>query len=563
MTNQMTGVHITRRAFLKGVGLVALGAGLGVYGCSPANVTGSSVGSSAAGQSTPLLAIIHTNDTHGHDIETAATENEKGNFSMAAVPQLKADWEAKGYEVLIVDAGDATQGMPLVDQSLGEAGITFLNACGYTAMAMGNHEFDRGPDELAAYEKLAEFPTLSANVIDRQTGKPRFKPNTLVELAGGTKVGFFGLTTPSTATIVKPKFVEGFNFLGGDELYACAQQQVDELRSQGADLVVCLGHLGNLESSAPSTSVDVLNNVQGIDLFIDGHDHKLVEEEVAGTLLVETGCYLQNIGLVVIDEGIQTNNSIAYGDYDGTDASTQTVIDNVNTQVETELAVVLGRTSFFLDGNRSPGVRTQETNLGDFCTDAFLWAAGESSGTKPDAAVINGGAIRASIEEGDIALSNIKSVFAFANQVYILNVTGAQLLEALEAGYQSAGEESIGAFPQIAGIEVTVDATVPYERGELYPNSTFYSPANPGSRVTIHSVGGHAWAADERYSLAVSDFLCEGGDTYYAFRQAADAEMPVTCDFDYEALSSYLVVACDHEVPDAYSESQGRIRIIS
>ena len=563
MANRMSDVHITRRVFLKGVGLVAVGAGLGMAGCSSAASTTDESESSASSQAAPLLAIIHTNDTHGHDVEVATTDDVQGNFSMAAVPQLKADWEAKGYEVLIVDAGDATQGVPLVDQSNGEAGITFMNACGYAAMAVGNHEFDRGQDELAAYESLAEFPMLSANVLDVQTGEPYFQPNTMIELASGAKVGFFGLTTPATIKTSKPSNIEGLRFLEGEELYACAQEQVDELRTQGADLVVCLGHLGNEEACEPSTSASVLDNVEGIDLFIDGHDHELVEKEIAGTLLVETGCYLQNIGLVVIDEGVPANDSVAYGDYDGIDASAQAVIDSISDQVESELAVVLGHTSFFLDGNREPGLRTQETNLGDFCTDAFLWGAGESSGTKPDAAIINGGSIRASIEEGDITLAVIKTVFAFANQIVILKVTGAQLLEALEAGYQSVGVEAIGAFPQIAGIEVTIDATVPFEQGELYPGSAFYSPANPGARVTIHTVGGRDWAAEESYSLAVSDFLCQGGDTYYAFKQAAEAETPIMCDFDYEAFSGYLVVACDHEVPDAYTEPQNRIRIIS
>ena len=307
----------------------------------------------------------------------------------------------------------------------------------------------------------------------------------------------------------------------------------------------------------------MLEHVTGIDLFLDGHDHKLVEKEVAGTLLVETGCYMQNIGLVVIDGGVPANNSFAYGNYSGVDNSAKAVIDDVNAQVQNELAVSLGHTSFFLDGNREPGLRTQETNLGDFCTDTYLWAVGQSSGITPDAAIINGGGIRSSIEIGDITLGMIKAVFAFANQIVVMKVTGAQLLEALEAGYQSVGTAAIGAFPQVSGIELTVNTAVPYEKGELYPNSTFYGPAKPGARVTINSVGGRAWAAEETYTLAVSDFLCQGGDTYYALKQAADAAAPTPCDFDYEAFTGYLTVACDHEVPDRYAQPQGRIKIIS
>ena len=89
-----------------------------------------------------MVAIIHTNDTHGHDAEVKATDDSEGNFSMAAVASLKSEWEKKGYEVLLVDAGDATQGMPLVDSSKGASGITFMNACGYDLMTVGNHEFD-------------------------------------------------------------------------------------------------------------------------------------------------------------------------------------------------------------------------------------------------------------------------------------------------------------------------------------------------------------------------------------------------------------------------------------
>lgn len=558
MSDNTMRVMVTRRTFLKGVGLLSVSAALAA--CS--RETGASSQAASSQQaSAPLLAIIHTNDTHGHDVAVAATDNDKGNFSMAAVAALKAEWEKKGYEVLLVDAGDATQGTPLVDTASGTPAMAFMNACGYDLMTVGNHEFDWGADALAANEKAAEFPFLSANVMDKQTGKPRFTANKVMTLADGTKVGFFGLTTPATMTVAKPEVVSGLDFLSGDDFFSCAKDQVAELRDQGCDIVVCVGHLGNSEASG-NTSRNLLERVDGIDLLIDGHDHKEVQEEVAGTLLVETGCYLRNIGVVVIDGGAPKSELVAAGSYDGIDNSVQAVIDSENARVESELNVVLGSTPFFLNGERDPGVRTQETNLGDFCAEALRWTASAELGTAVDAGLLNGGGIRVSVDAGDITLGTIKTVFPFANDIAVVKVTGAQLLEAIEAACQAVGTgEAIGAFPQVSGITFSVDATVPYAKGATYPNSTYPAPAAPGARVKITDVGGRGFDEGETYSVATLTFICEGGDTYHAFKDAADAEKPVTFGFDYEALTSYLVQGCDHEVPSAYAAPQGHITI--
>ena len=552
-------VKVSRRFFIEGAGLLSASAAL----TACAQNAGGGARDTSNAKSTPLLAVIHTNDTHGHDVEVETTEDVEGNFSMAAVAALKADWEAQGYEVLLVDAGDATKGVPLVDTKQGSTAIAFMNSCGYDLMTVGNHEFDWGLDNLDALERQANFPFLSANILKKGTGEPRFTPNKVMELVDGIKVGLFGLTTPTTLTTTNPKNVESFTFLQGEELFSCAQAQVDDLRAQGCDLVICVGHLGGEAVARGATSKEVLEQVAGIDLFIDGHDHQEVEEEIAGTLLVETGCYLHNIGVVLIDNGVPANEPMAYGSNDGIDAATQAIIDEANAEVEKELGVVLGETSFLLDGERDPGVRTQETNLGDFCADAFKWTAEQELGVTVDAGLVNGGGIRASVEAGDISLKVIKMVAPYSNELAVLKVTGAQLLEALEAATQAIGQpDAIGAFPQVSGIRFAIDASVPYEEGPLYPNSTYASPARPGARVQVSDVGGRGFSLDETYTLATCSFLCEGGDTYYAFREAANAEQPTIFGYDYEALASYLTVACDHAVPDEYADPQGRITIV-
>ena len=554
--------HITRRFFVKGTGLLTAAAALAACSTDAGPGQAAATDSFAEGAASPLLAIIHTNDTHGHDVEVKATEKAAGNFSMAAVPALKKDYEDKGYDVLVLDAGDATQGNPLVDNSLGESAIAFMNASGYDLMCLGNHEFDHGNENLKKLEGMAEFPFVSANIRLKETGETRFAPSKLFELADGTKVGVFGLTTPATLTTANPAIMAPYDFLTDDDLFACAQEQVDDLRKQGADLVVLLSHLGNLETVFPNTSKEVLSHVTGIDLVIDGHDHWLVEEEVDGILLLETGCYMKNIGVVVIDAGVPTHEMVAYGTYDGIDAAAQAVIDETKATVDKELSVVFASTPFLRDGEIEH-LKCQETNLGDLFCDAILYDAEQSTGSTVDAAVVNGSSLRFPIEAGDITLGDIKTVAPFSGQIMALKITGAQLLEALEAACQMVGTgNKIGAFPQVSGIVFTLNATVPYKEGEKYPNSIFASPAAPGARVTIHTVGDADFDESETYTIATTDFLASGGDTYHSFKDAADITPPVVCDFDYEAFTSYLIGPLDHEVDERYREPQDRITII-
>ena len=414
-------------------------------------------------------------------------------------------------------------------------------------------------DALVANEKRASFPYLSANILKKDTDELAFTANKVIELADGTKVGFFGLTTPSTPNSTAPKHVEDFTFLRGSDLYAAAQDQVNELRGAGCALVVCVGHLGNVGRGEGSK--DVLQNVTGIDLFIDGHDHQEVEEEVEGALLVETGCHLHNIGVVVIDEGMPQNEPVAYGTYDGIDEATQAIIDEENARVEQELGVVLGETPFFLDGERA-NVRMRETNLGDFCADALKWTAEQELGRQIDGSIVNGGGIRISVEAGDISLKTIKTVMPFSNELSVLDVTGAQLLEALEAACQGVPDYELGSFSHVSGITFTVDASVPYEDGPVYPDSIYAAPANPGARVTITAVGGRGFDEDETYTISSLSYLFEGGGTYHACKDVTDVKPATTFGFDYEALTSYLVEACDHTVPDEYAGPQGRVTIV-
>ena len=243
------------------------------------------------------------------------------------------------------------------------------------------------------------------------------------------------------------------------------------------------------------------------------------------------------------------------------DEEVAAIVNTINDEVEAELSATFAKTEVFLDGNRAPGVRTQETNLGDFAADAILWAAKQALGEdKVDASLTNGGGIRASIEIGDVTMKDMKTVFPFGNEVATLTITGAELLEALEAATFST-PDAIGAFPQVAGIEFTIDTTVAYENGEMYANSTYYAPAKPGSRVTIATVGGEAWAADAEYVIATNDFTAAGGDTYGVFAYPFTQTGYKTGVALEDALVNYTQTVLGGVIGEQYAAPAGRIVI--
>ena len=520
------------------------------------------------------LVVLHTNDVHGRAMAT------DDSFGYARVAAFKKNLQALGASVLLVDAGDYSQGAPIVNLSTGAAAMEFMNAAGYDAATLGNHEFDWGTDNLLQNVEKAEFAVLCANITRTADGTTLLPANKIFDMPNGMKVGVFGLDTPETMTKAHPDKVKGITFAKEEELYAVAQAQVDELRAAGCDVVICLGHLGDSDESQPNRSVDLLEKVTGIDLLVDGHSHSTIDggEMTGDTLRVSTGEYSEAIGYVVIareGEGEEAKLAMTAGLYtmecdDGAflatgvclepDEAVDAIVSKVNDEVEATLSATFAKTEVLLNGERAPGVRTEETNLGDFAADAILWSAQQAVGDQVVAALTNGGGIRASIEIGDVTMKTMKTVFPFGNEVATLNVTGAELLEALEAATWST-PDAIGAFPQVAGIEYTIDTTVPYENGDMYPNSTYYAPAKPGSRVTIATVGGEPWDAEKMYTIATNDFTAAGGDTYYVFAYAFQQTGIKTGVALEDALVNYTQQVLGGVIGEAYAQPQGRITI--
>ena len=520
------------------------------------------------------VVILHTNDTHGADLD-----EEGASFGMAGVAQLKKDFEAAGADVLLVSAGDSIMGKPLVSADQGKSAIEFMNAAGYDAMTVGNHELDFGIDNLKALAKDADFPILCADMTTEADGKTVFDSNKIFEI-GGVKVGVFGLATPETLTKADASKMPGITFPQTDKLYAVAQAQVDELNKAGADLIVCLGHLGIDDESIGNRSIDVCEHVDGIDLFIDGHSHSTTADIIAkvgdtnvvnGAKIVSTGTALANVGVVIYDQetGTLTDELVPAASYTKTDADVAKLVDDRNTAVDKVYGEKIATTEVDLNGSRSggaafpegEGVRTTETNLGDFAADAILWQARQTLGEENvDAALTNGGGIREALAKGDISKKSLLAVFPFGNTVATIDVTGAQLLEALEAATCTT-PEAIGAFPQVSGIEFTLNTGVPYVNGTQYANSTYYAPANPGSRVTISTVNGEAFDPAATYTIATNDFTAKGGDTYGVFKTAGGwKDVGVSLE---DALINYTTEELDGTITaEQYGEPAGRITIV-
>lgn len=506
------------------------------------------------------IVILHTNDVHG------AIDN------YASVAALKDAYEAAGAQVLLMDAGDFSQGSTSVNVSEGATAVELMNMAGYDVATTGNHEFDYGYANLKTLMEQAEFPILAANAFTAEGELAMDEANHTFQL-GDVTVGVFGLATPETATKAHPAKLEGVTFLAEDELFNCAQEQVDELTAEGCDYIICLGHLGIDAESTGNRSIDLLENVTGIDVFIDGHSHSEQSDiaevtdgtgMVGDTILTSTGTKLDNIGVVdIAADGTIDATTIPMEDVTATEGFTPdqdiaTRVSEINAQIEEDMGQVIGTSEVDLDGVRE-NVRASETNLGDLITDAMLWQAGQDN-EEVDAAITNGGGIRASIAAGDITKKSVNDVLPFGNTLYVVEVTGAELLEALEASTYCT-PEPVGAFPQVAGIEFTINTGAAYDAGENYPGTTYAEPASI-NRVTILTVGGQAFDVDATYTIVTNDFMAAGGDTYYAF-SAAESGYDTGISLD-QVVMDYITEELDGTVTAArYGQTANRIHTIS
>lgn len=492
--------------------------------------------------------ILHTNDVHG------------AVNGYAYIAQLKADYEAKGAEVILVDAGDYSQGKTYVSVTKGADAVTMMNAAGYDVVTLGNHEFDYGYAQLKENMSKAKFKVVCADVFN-EDGTPIFDASYTYTTKSGVKVGFFGMETPETQTKANPALIKGLTFATGDAFTKAAANQVAALKD--ADVVICLAHLGIDAESAPYRSTDLYAAVKGIDFIIDGHSHTVMTKGEKGEPIQSTGTAFANIGVIVIDNAtkkIESNSLFEIKEDTAKDASVAAAAKTIVDRVDAEYDVVFAKSEVTLNGAKAPnGNRDSETNNGDLITDAMIWKVMQNKeGLTVDAdhvvAITNGGGIRATIKPGDVTKKDINTVLPFGNTVAVIYVTGAELLEALEASTYSL---PIGGFPQVAGINFTLYTGKAYDKNDAtYPNSTYYGPKSI-NRVVINSINGKEFKAGDTYAVVTNNFVASGGDSYYAFA-AASAQFDTGIPLD-EAVMEYVTKELKGVIGTQYAAPQGRI----
>lgn len=509
-----------------------------------------------AGELDGKTVILHSNDVHGAIA---------GYANMAA---LAAEYEAKGANVIIADAGDFSQGTVYVSSSKGADAVNMMNAAGYDVATLGNHEFDYGYAQLVENLKSAKFDTICCNILDAD-GNLVFAPSKVVDV-DGVKIGFIGVNTPESQTKANPALIKGLKWLAGADMVKAVQAEADKL-ADTVDVTIVLSHLGVDDSSVPNTSYDLLKGLNGVDFIIDGHSHTVMTAGDNKEPIQSTGTAFKNIGVVVIDnakKAIESNELVEITKDSAKDETVAAAAQAIIDKIDAEYGEVFAKSDVDLNGEKSVdangvfGNRDGETNLGDLITDSMIWQVkqnldGITVPAENIVAITNGGGIRAAIAKGDITKKDVNTVLPFGNTIAVVYVTGAELIEALEASTYCSPASAIGGFPQVAGIEMTVDPDKAYDANEeTYPGSTYYGPKTI-NRVTIDSINGKAFDEKATYAVITNNFLAAGGDTYYAFASAS-AQFDTGIPLD-EALMSYIADELNGVVGQQYAGPQGRV----
>jgi 2',3'-cyclic-nucleotide 2'-phosphodiesterase (5'-nucleotidase family) len=519
------------------------------------------------------IVILYTSDVHC---------GINSGFGYAGLRQVRDAMEKKGYTTILVDNGDAIQGEPIGTMSKGEAIIDLMNAVGYDVAIPGNHEFDYTVERFLELAGKANFPYISCNF--NKEGELLFDPY-LIKEAAGKKIAFVGVTTPETLTSSTPRyfmddqgsFIYGFlQDETGEKLYQAVQSAVDDARAEGADYVVVLGHLGYYAASSPWNYADVIENTTGVDILLDGHSHdseQVVMKNKEGAEVIRSACgtKLANIGYVIITaEGevsvglYSWNNDVSAAELMGVDNEVSRQVAEAERQLEELLGEVVASTAVDLTvndpeavdsgGNPIRMIRRAETNLGDLCADAYL----DQSGA--DAAFINSGGIRVSIARGDITRNDILTVHPFGNSLTVAEVTGQQLLDALEWGARSVPEEC-AAFLQVAGMTYEIHSYI--ESGCKADESGMFTGVEGPYRVRNVTVRGEPLDLEKTYTVASIDYILTGqGDGFAMF--AGCKVLQDAVKLDNQLLIDYITETLGGVVETGYMEptGQGRITII-
>jgi 2',3'-cyclic-nucleotide 2'-phosphodiesterase (5'-nucleotidase family) len=497
------------------------------------------------------------------------TSNLRGDIdSLSQIASVKSDYESKGADVILADTGNFLQGSIYASADRGYTVFNLMEQTGYDVVALGKYEFTFGDGTIGAkaHGSLVQYFTLStllnggtANSITKSpstfkavsanadgsnsyfTFKNNMCASTTVTTKSGFTVGFVGLTNPDTKNCVLEDSLAGITFDSDSDMYNDSKIISRSLKSS-SDVVVCLSNVGDVDSTKT-----------GANVTID------VREDAGET-----------VGAVVINSNgeVISNDVIDVSKYTA-DSQIKSAVDSAKAAIDLKYTSV-AKSTVTLEGSTS-AVRSKETNLGDFWTDALRWFAldggienyfsdeykelGNTSIKVDDDKVVaiwNGGNLRDYMYSGDIILQDIQRVLPYPNTVAVVYVTGAQLLEALEASMQYDA-----AFASVSGIEYNIDPNKSFVQGEQYSNSKYYAPKTI-NKVTITSINGKPFDEKETYAVITSNMIYNGGDTYGVFKSKS-SDSTITSIKVTDAVWSYVQNKLGGVIGDDYASCGTRI----
>ena len=517
------------------------------------------------------IVVLFTSDVHcGVD----------QGWGFAGLQQIRNTLESKGDQVLLVDDGDAIQGEPIGTLSEGKAVADLMSKAGYDAAIPGNHEFDYGMETFLEIAGSSTFPYICCNLM--KDGEPVLEPYMIFD-KGGKKIAFIGVTTPTTITSSTPKYFQDengsfiYDFLQADKtgqaVYDAIQKSADDARAEGADYVILLGHLGMGATVKPWDYASVAENTTGIDAILDGHSHDYEQVMVRnkdGAEIPRSACgtKLKSIGWLRIssEDGSFTtglydwNNDVSATELLGLDNDMSKAVAAAMEDVDKQLSEVIGKTTVDLtiydpeiqtdDGQPVRIVRRAETNLGDLVTDAFRDQTGA------DVAIAGGGTVRADIKAGEITKGDVLSVMPFTEDLCVAEVTGQQIMDALECGVHKMPNE-FGGFMQVSGMTYEIDMSIPSSCTED-ENGLFTGVAGE-RRVKNIRIGGEPIDPGKIYTLASDKYhIAEQGDGFTMF---SEEDVIRTVMVVNEAVMKYIEENLGGVVGEEYSDPYGQGRI--
>lgn len=510
---------------------------------------------------TEPIVILYENDVH------CAVDGYPLLVSVRNECQAATDY------VSTVSCGDFASGGLIGAISKGEQIVRIMNHVGYDAIALGNHELDYGIPQMLNITESLDAPVLCANLKNVQTGTSPYPAYHIISY-GDVDIAYIGFTTTTSGTVKSLSDEQGnplYSFMRED-FYLNAQKFIDKARKDGADYIIALSHLGDSQTDGmhPS-STSLIANTTGLDAVIDGHDHHVIEEQFINdkdgnpVLLTSSGSNFQYVGKLTIDtNGGVHSTLVSTGDDEITpDNETALFVNSVKEEAEGLGNFVIGHSEVDLmiyDENGKRIVRKQETNIGDFCADAFRAFTGA------DIAMVNGGGIRKNIEKGEILFNDLYNVMPFGDMIATGSLTGEQLIDALEYAVSSLPAEA-GVFMQVSGLRFKINPNIP-SPVVMDAETEMFSHIEDGERrvseVEILDKESGEYKDVElsrRYTMATLDYLILelGGSGIF---NGVEPD-PTYWGAEIEILRSYIENNLNGTIGSEYSEPQGRIIFVN